>query len=396
MSKQLDREFARVRVSKQIDTKFTTMFCANTTRRQQKKCVYEAKNILERFLLSMSNSSATSTDPVYKKCDLRNAYVKKLIHEIVEKKAFTSSTSSPIPLSTAKQMFHATIKPSMDSFLNVVTFPTVRTHKTSLTDTDIIFTYEDQTIVMPVSRSILNVLRAFDKTRVSAMMLRYSSILVRGQQWGVSQRQYNDLYTTFGIHYEGFASPLNSRLMGKPDAKFCSLFMDTDRYFGSMGPFFEVDMLRPTGKQQTAVHWTVNPPYVDDILVRSAKKVHQTCLEAARSTTTKFMAFFIMPGWIDSKCYEILHNSRFKRQEIKLLPRTYVYEYQNKWIVATFTSYVFVLDTYDDKKDYTHICKQMRLSTPGVLSELNARKSGTRSGSRRKRYSRKRAPTKKK
>ena len=70
------------------------------------------------------------------------------------------------------------------------------------------------------------------------------------------------LYDKYGARYEGFASPLNSKLMGKPNAHFCSLFKDTDEPFGSIGRFAVKNIINPKNKG----NWSVNVPYVLSII----------------------------------------------------------------------------------------------------------------------------------
>ena len=57
----------------------------------------------------------------------------------------------------------------------------------------------------------------------------------------------------FGVCHECFASPLNCYY-----PSFCSLFPDTDRFFGSYGSFFS---FRPTSGSFQA-----NPPFVEDVM----------------------------------------------------------------------------------------------------------------------------------
>jgi hypothetical protein len=349
-----DKEYARVLTSRKIQKEFTSYICKNVKNKKKKqKCISEFKNILERMMISMANSPNKTSDPVYRNCDLRHVYVKKAIDEMVDKRKFSNLN---LTKNIAIDIFNNIIKPHIHDFIITSQFPDTNIKHMIITKDKIIY----KNIVMPVTRTILAVLRRYKKQHVLAMMLRYASILVMGQQWGVPPSQYDLLYKKYNVRYEGFASPLNSRLMGKKDAKFCSLFKDTDKHFGSLGPFFNVNMLKPNGIKENPINWTVNPPYVDSILVASAKKVHKTCINADKANI-EFMAFFIMPGWEDSECYKILDNSRFKRRKFKFIRDTYFYEYQNKNIIGKFTSYVFILDTYKTTIDYTNICAGMML-----------------------------------
>jgi hypothetical protein len=153
-------------------------------------------------------------------------------------------------------------------------------------------------------------------TATVAAALRYAALLPAGQQWGVPRAHVDALYKSWGVRNEAFASPFNSRMVGRPDAKFCSLFPDTDAAFGSLGDFFELDVARgPPG------NWLVNPPFIDELLARAAHK----CLDALAGQNPPVF-FFVMPAWRDCEAYAALHKSRFAVAELTLVPGEYYYE----------------------------------------------------------------------
>ncbi len=145
--------------------------------------------------------------------------------------------------------------------------------------------------------------------------LRYAALLSGGQQWGIPRAHVAFLYDRAGVRNEAFASPFNSRLIGLPDASFCSLFTDTDSVFGSKGDFFALDLANaPAG------NWVVNPPFVNELMARAARK----CLAAVETGTAHF--YFIMPAWRDCEAYQLLRKSRFVYAELALEPGAYYYE----------------------------------------------------------------------
>lgn len=91
--------------------------------------------------------------------------------------------------------------------------------------------------------------------------LRYASIYAETRHIGPPQKVY-DLFYDWGIRNEGFASPFNARLLGKPDAQFYSLFKDTDEIFGSAGSFFK--LRRP----ENPGHWCLDPPFTSEIMTK--------------------------------------------------------------------------------------------------------------------------------
>ena len=85
--------------------------------------------------------------------------------------------------------------------------------------------------------------------------LRYASLYSKTRHIGPPQVVYDHFYD-WGVRNEGFASPFNARLLGKPEARFHSLFADTDACMGSGGSFF--DLQEPTNPG----HWCLDPPFL--------------------------------------------------------------------------------------------------------------------------------------
>lgn len=130
-------------------------------------------------------------------------------------------------------------------------------------------------------------------------LLRYAALGAYSSSWGVPFEAARRLYEDFGVKYEGFASPLNSRLMTFEGTAFCSLFEDTDAAFGSIGSFFEAG--RTVGGEGA---WMVNPPYTEKLLAAAAAIV----LERA-AAEPEYEAYFMCPRWTDSEAYSRMARS---------------------------------------------------------------------------------------
>jgi hypothetical protein len=98
--------------------------------------------------------------------------------------------------------------------------------------------------------------------------LRYASIYAKTRHIGPPQKAY-DLFYKWGIRNEGFASPFNARLLGKPEAQFHSLFKDTDEIFGSAGSFFDLQAPENPG------HWCLDPPFTTELMAKVDPILHQ-------------------------------------------------------------------------------------------------------------------------
>lgn len=98
---------------------------------------------------------------------------------------------------------------------------------------------------------------------VAAAALRYASIHARTRHIGPPQRVYDHLWR-WGVRNEGFASPFNARLLGRPEGRFFSAFADTDGPFGSQGSFF--------GVKDPSEHpgaWCLDPPFLPETMRRT-------------------------------------------------------------------------------------------------------------------------------
>ena len=137
---------------------------------------------------------------------------------------------------------------------------------------------------------------AFAVVRVA---LRYAAAASGGQQLGLPRAHYEALYAA-GVRNEGFASPINSRLLPlqKYDTAFCSLFPDTDRLFGSMGRFFDLEVENMVGFPGG---WTINPPYIEKIMEATSDKVQKLLALADTTKGDPLQIFYLLPAWDDSK-----------------------------------------------------------------------------------------------
>lgn len=122
----------------------------------------------------------------------------------------------------------------------------------------------------------------------------------------------------YDIEAECFASPLNCTL-----SRYCSVALDTDRFFGSMGDFFifsgkcpqignpEIYSVIPQGSYEA------NPPFVEEVMNNMAQHI-EYLLELAESHQMPLSFCIIVPGWDDDECqsFQILTRSRFARPEV--------------------------------------------------------------------------------
>lgn len=328
-------------LSKEYDRYITiTSILANMikVRNLNRKKTYELENIMERWAQSMMNTYGT-----YTVTDEKTSFNTKAMSEMIEKSLFNN-------MAQASRFFMSYCIEPLNKSLNSQ-FKIVR-GKCTIASNYIAF----KEFKMDLNPEIISTLTSLStQNNILRMVMRYGSILPKGQNWSVPRSQYDYLYKR-GIRYEAFASPLNSKFMGKKDAKFCSIFLDTDKPFGSIGDFFSINMNDPLNNNtDRLIGWVINPPFIDELLTKSAIKVVES------AAVSELFAFYIMPNWTDSKAYSTLSECKHMVYSKTLERNTYYYEHNGKKITASFKSVVFIIYSGTDQIDFSDICNEMMI-----------------------------------
>lgn len=113
---------------------------------------------------------------------------------------------------------------------------------------------------------------------IFCLVFRYSYMDSGNQQLAINQH-IKEMYKKCGVNFELFGSAINTISMN-----YCSLFYDIEKYFGSNGNFFDIQL-------DSGVYWC-NPPYDDTIMTNTADKLINIL------KTNKEVAFIItIPIW---------------------------------------------------------------------------------------------------
>lgn len=131
------------------------------------------------------------------------------------------------------------------------------------------------------------------------LAMRYATVISGGQQWGLPRGHFGALHR-YGVNFEAYASPLNSRLLPL-GGSYGSLFPDTDRIYGSLGPFESLRMVDLPG------HIEVNPPFVESILLAAAVKVTREL-----PAIPERKVFFLGPVWSSAEFFQRLESYPYK------------------------------------------------------------------------------------
>jgi hypothetical protein len=151
------------------------------------------------------------------------------------------------------------------------------------------------------------------------MILRYSIFDTSNQQWSIGNNLYEHISNLFDISFEMFASPLNFNMN-----MFCSIFLDTDKLFGSMGSFYNLSIEKILNQNIKGVFF--NPPYLP-ILMNYTTKICINLLEKMDKLNIDFTIISFLPAWNDAEYiqnfitsnytmfYKIIHKGNYVLQE---------------------------------------------------------------------------------
>ena len=84
---------------------------------------------------------------------------------------------------------------------------------------------------------------------------------------------------------------------------FCTLFKDTDKYFGSAGPFSHKKIVKNSDS-----NWTVNPPYMPNIMMMVYKELKKAFKKIKRDN---FVTIILFPKWTNDPAYIKFKNSKY-------------------------------------------------------------------------------------
>lgn len=94
---------------------------------------------------------------------------------------------------------------------------------------------------------------------IFCLLYRYSYLDSGNQQLSI-HHHIKEIYKECGVDFELFGSAINTL-----STYYCSLFYDIEKYFGSQGNFFDMNI-------ESGIYWC-NPPYDDTIMTNSAQQL---------------------------------------------------------------------------------------------------------------------------
>jgi hypothetical protein len=91
------------------------------------------------------------------------------------------------------------------------------------------------------------------------LLFRYSYIESGNQQLAINEK-IKYMFKDFGVNFELYGSAINTT-----SDNYCSLYYDIEKYFGSKGDFFHIELY-------SGIFWC-NPPYCNTLLTKTAIKI---------------------------------------------------------------------------------------------------------------------------
>lgn len=134
--------------------------------------------------------------------------------------------------------------------------------------------------------------------RLFNLFCRYESLAAPGYHAAIPEKMCDLIRNNLFVTHQLFASPFNCN----PKMTYTSAYPDTDKFFGSLGNFFEkYEELFTSGGSFEA-----NPPFLEEYLAVLSKIIEKALLNE------KPLSFFVVyPGWDDAIGYRLLLESKW-------------------------------------------------------------------------------------
>lgn len=346
---QLEIEYSRYIIYKELIKNIESLLKLNDTdpSNSNGRKLYENKNILDRFILECINYGISPIIDTFKPSEisksiitinvnlesiedvdmeklkhyiffndcmtsgekLRNTvYYRKMLNEYIEKKI----KIMPDKLSRLEGLFLEAqrqfamkiacinqIKMKPNGFNDVIC-------SIGLTESDnFIVRYRTYTKTINFAR-YARLVKNYDRPfpyDIIRMILRYGIFDMSNQQWSIGINLYDMISEIYEISFEMFASPLNFNM-----PMFCSIFLDTDKVFGSVGSFYNLGINKLLNQNIKGVFF--NPPYLP-ILMNHTTKLCINILAEMEKQNIEFSVVSFLPNWIDADYIQQFLHSKY-------------------------------------------------------------------------------------
>ena len=316
----------------------------------------EWRNIIERFLNNIANTNSNG-DIIFKSVKNDNRIFKALLDEMIEKHINNAGD-------LLKEIYNI-----VNNFNININYQEMESFKF---DDNVIY-YKDK--MFNVNPRIIKILtlnsKKYDKdsnplVHILCMIIRYEAMLSGSQHWNIPYNYYKYVNEMYNVKVEGFSSPLNSQLLlVDNNSYFCSLFYDVDKYFGSIGSFFDLDIVKYyeeyKKKHGEYLSISINPPYVEILIEKMVETINKWIL-----LIPKIRFFVGLPYWTNFKPIDDINENKLIKYKKIFKKGDYYYEGKFGEITTQIYStgkskYIFwVISNFDllkNEKEYNSIEK---------------------------------------
>lgn len=259
-----------------------------------KKSSYILKNIWERFLLCAAEEAHQSNQYLLNNIHVEDNCAHKFISECANKS-----------LQIDMKLWNECINMLQNWKAR---FGEEKIEYQPIVDTNNTFIYKKFKKVL--NKELYNrLLKLGSRESILWVLLRYDNICDRKYHMMIPRESIDKFIERNEKFIEGYASPLScqSLMSDKIDiknVKYCSLFNDTDKTFGSMGNIHDVQFSEFMG-----ITLLLNPPCIETCLIACVDLIC-SLLSYANKTNNKIKILLAFPIWKDMNCYKKLLNHK--------------------------------------------------------------------------------------
>jgi len=132
------------------------------------------------------------------------------------------------------------------------------------------------------------------------ILFRYQLLGSNNNQLAVLPNVLDEMKNDLNLSIECFASTINTS-----SSIYCSLYYDMENFFGSIGSFFNTQLIKGT--------FSFNPPYQTDIIEKGVHKI----INSLQNSTDNLAFIITIPIW-DENGKEIMANNNMKNNNTNI------------------------------------------------------------------------------
>lgn len=132
------------------------------------------------------------------------------------------------------------------------------------------------------------------------ILFRYQLLGSNNNQLAVLPNVLDEMKNDLNLSIECFASTINTS-----SSIYCSLYYDMENFFGSIGSFFNTQLIKGT--------FSFNPPYQTDIIEKGVNKI----INSLQNSTDNLAFIITIPIW-DENGKEIMANNNMKNNNTNI------------------------------------------------------------------------------